>query len=127
VTYCLEVEAVIALNRQIVGAAAFLRDRGGLESALARPMHTSDGQDLYPTVIEKGAALLHGIATTQHFMDGNKRTAWMACVTFLASCELHLVSEADRYADEVVVQVAVGTMGQNQFALWLLEHLEDSK
>jgi death on curing protein len=62
-------------------AADHLRDRAGLESALARPaMHAHyDGADL----ALQAAVLAHGIAEGQHFIDGNKRAALVAMLTFL--------------------------------------------
>lgn len=123
--YCLEVEVVIALNCRFTRDGA-LRSRDGLKGVLARPMHTFGGQDLYPTVIEKAAALLHGIATTQHFIDGNKRTAWLACTTFMDIHGLCLRAEIDAFADDIVVDVANGVMKQEELTLWLLDHLEES-
>lgn len=122
---CLEVEAVIALNAKFTNGGGVLRDRGGLESALARPLHTPFGQPVYPTVIEKAAALLHGIATTQYFVDGNKRTAWMACLVFLREHGMRLVDGMDGYADDFVVGVATGQISQQEVVTWLLDHIEE--
>lgn len=62
--------------------AATVREPSTLDSALHRPTHSWGGQDLYPTVQAKAAALWHGLATTQPFVDGNKRAAFMAMVVF---------------------------------------------
>lgn len=124
-TFCLPVEAVVALNHKVTGNGGLLRDPGGLEGALARPMQTFGGQDLHPTVIAKAAVLLHGIATTQHFFDGNKRTAWMACQAFLEASGMILMAAADAYADDFVVNIATGRIGITEIGLWLLAHLEE--
>jgi death-on-curing protein len=55
-----------------------------LESALARPRASVFGQDAYPDLHLKAAALLHSPARNHALVDGNKRLAWTACRTFLA-------------------------------------------
>src|ERR1700760_197870 len=58
------------------GGSKGVRDQGSLEAALNRPFATFDGQDLYPTVEEKAAAVFESIIINHPFMDGNKRTAY---------------------------------------------------
>ena len=67
-----------------------VRDRGLLESAAARPFHSAFGQDAYPSVPEKAAALFHSLVSNHPFGDGNKRTAVMALDHFLLA-NRHLV------------------------------------
>ena len=55
-----------------------IRDQGLLESAIARPYQTFGGKDLYPTVLEKAAALSESIKINHPFIDGNKRTGLLA-------------------------------------------------
>jgi death on curing protein len=55
----------------------------GLGSALAQPQRTFNGQDLYPTIERKAAALLYSLCQNHPFIDGNKRTAFPASITFL--------------------------------------------
>jgi len=55
-----------------------------LESALGRPFHSLGGQDFYPTVIEKAAALFHSMIANHPFQNGNKRTAVVSVDVFLA-------------------------------------------
>jgi death-on-curing protein len=61
------------------------RDRGLLESACARPFQTAFQAEAYPTVLEKAAALFHGLIANHPFHDGNKRTAVVALDAFLAA------------------------------------------
>ena len=68
-------EAAILINRSLPETAHAVTNRGQLESVLARPMHSFGGQMAYPTLIERAAALLHGVAKAHAFFDGNKRTA----------------------------------------------------
>jgi len=60
-----------------------VRDVGLLDSALARPRSSAFGEDAYPTITLKSAALLHSIANNHALVDGNKRLAWLATVVFL--------------------------------------------
>src|SRR5262245_39537487 len=58
-------------------------DRGLIESAVAQPQMTFDGQDLHPTVIDKAAALGFSLCQNHPFLDGNKRTALASVAVFL--------------------------------------------
>ncbi len=64
------------LHAQILaqsGGALGIRSQGALESALAQPLMTFGGEELYPTVIEKAAALGFSLIMNHPFVDGNKR------------------------------------------------------
>ncbi|OGY11507.1 MAG: hypothetical protein A3H88_01810 [Candidatus Blackburnbacteria bacterium RIFCSPLOWO2_02_FULL_44_9] len=65
------------------GGAHGLRDVGLLESAVARPQASFAGEDFYPTVFEKAAALMHSLLKNHPFVDGNKRTAYASAGIFL--------------------------------------------
>jgi len=72
----LTLEQVLILHQRVIeqsGGAEGIRDRGILESALAQPYMSYDGQDLYPTLIEKVAALGFSLINNHPFVDGNKR------------------------------------------------------
>ncbi|OGH11866.1 MAG: hypothetical protein A2857_01570 [Candidatus Levybacteria bacterium RIFCSPHIGHO2_01_FULL_36_15] len=60
-----------------------IRDLSLLESALFRPQSTYSGEDLYKTIFDKAAALLHSLVLNHPFIDGNKRTAVVAAIIFL--------------------------------------------
>jgi len=60
-----------------------VRDENLLHSAAERPKSSAFGQDAYPTIYEKTAALLESIARNHPFVDGNKRTATTASIVFL--------------------------------------------
>ncbi len=72
-------------NRQIerFGGTSGVRDEGLLESALAQPQATFDGQFLHSTIYEQAVAYLYHLAKNHPFVDGNKRTAFAAMDTFL--------------------------------------------
>jgi death-on-curing protein len=79
----LTVEEVLEINAQVMGSRHVLRDRGLLESAVARPQASAFGTDAYPDLAAKAAALLHSLVLNHPFVDGNKRTAVLATLVFL--------------------------------------------
>ena len=77
---------VLELHRRILaqsGGALGVRDLNLLESAIAQPRVTFAGEDLYPSLLEKAAALGFSIVMNHPFIDGNKRTGHAAMETFL--------------------------------------------
>jgi death-on-curing protein len=78
---CLELEDILHLVRYLsVGPVS---DVGLLDSAVARPRSSAFGEDAYPSVSLKAAALLHSITNNHALVDGNKRLAWLATTVFL--------------------------------------------
>jgi death-on-curing protein len=109
----LDLEDLLELTR-ILGAGP-VRDLGLLDSCTARPRSTAFGQDAYPSVEEKAAALLHSIARGHALVDGNKRLAWLACVVFLDLNGLApQVGDDDAFG--VVVEVAEGRLDVAEIA-----------
>lgn len=84
-----------------------VRDVGLLESAAHRPSAAMFGQEAYPDLIDKAAALLQSLAVNHPLFDGNKRTAWLSCVTFLAMNGIDLRPDIDA-AERLVIDVATG-------------------
>lgn len=77
---------VLELHRRIIeesGGSTGVRDLGGLESAIAQPRMTFGGRDLYPTLIEKAAALCFSLVQNHPFIDGNKRVGHAAMEVML--------------------------------------------
>jgi death on curing protein len=92
-----------------------------LESALAQLRMTFGGEDLYPTLVEKAAALGYSLIANHPFVDGNKRTGHAAMEVFLMlnGCEIQAsVDEQER----VILQVAAGEMKREGFTEWLRGH-----
>lgn len=105
----LDLDDLLDIALEAGGADAAVRDYGLLESALARPRATVFGQDAYPDLHLKAAALLHSLVRNHALVDGNKRTAWTACRTFLAINDQWISApEDDRF--EFVIQVATGEL-----------------
>jgi death-on-curing protein len=69
------------------------------------------GEEAYPDPIDKAAALLQSLAINHPFFDGNKRTAWLSCVTFLAMNGIDLRPDIDA-AERLVIAVATGEMDE---------------
>ena len=85
------------------------RAPGLLASAVHRPRARMFGTAAYDDLYEQAAALLHALATNHPFVDGNKRTAWLATVTFLALNGVDLAGAEQDTAYALVVDVASGT------------------
>jgi death-on-curing protein len=115
---------VLAIHEELLvahGGAAGIRDRGLLESALARPQHIAAYAD--PDIFDLAAAYASGIVRNHPFIDGNKRTGFMAAYTFLGLNRQQLVaSEAE--ATAAVLELAAGTLPEAGFAAWLRDSCE---
>lgn len=69
---------------QLISRAGFyVKDLGLLGSALARPKTTVFGEDAYPSLELKAAALMHSVIKNHPMVDGNKRTSWFTVTAFL--------------------------------------------
>lgn len=111
-TRYLTAEDVLVIARIAIGATPHLRDAGLLDSACHRPSATAFGEDAYPTLIMKAAALLHSLTSNHPFIDGNKRTAWLATVVFLRDngAEVVAVDAYDGAVTDLVLAIAAGTL-----------------
>jgi len=99
------------------GGSLGVRDEGLLESALARPRQIFTYEDA-PTLARLAAAYGFGIAKNHPFIDGNKRTAWVVCATFLEINGREVVaSQAD--AVTAMLGVASGEWPEAKFSKWL--------
>ena len=100
-TEYLDLEDLIAAAESAVGGSAQIREIGLLESAAARPRATVFGEDAYPDLDRKAAALLHSIVTSHPLVDGNKRLGWVALRLFYRMNETDLRVDADEAFDLV--------------------------
>jgi death-on-curing protein len=101
------------------GGAAGVRDMGLFESALARPRNLVGYGS--PDVCELAAAYGYGLARNHPFIDGNKRTAFVAVELFLVLNGCVLVAD-DANCVLTILAVASGTMSETAFATWLREN-----
>ncbi|MEM7333724.1 MAG: type II toxin-antitoxin system death-on-curing family toxin [Chloroflexota bacterium] len=89
----LSAQEILFIHSRLIattGGEHGIRDLSLLESAVARPMATFDGRDLYPDIFTKAAALMSSLAQNHPFVDGNKRTAITSSAMFLRRNNLSL-------------------------------------
>lgn len=98
-----------------------VRDMALLESAVNAPFQTFGGQDLFPSIYEKAARLLYGIANNHAFVDGNKRTAVHAMEVFLIMNRVGLDYTIDEM-EVMVIGIADNTLTYEDAAQWITEH-----
>jgi death on curing protein len=92
-----------------------------LESAIAQPRMTFGGEELYPSLLEKAAALGFSIIMNHPFVDGNKRTGHAATETFLVLNRMEINASVDEQ-ERVVLEIASGELGREAFVEWLQQN-----
>lgn len=102
----LDLDDVLALATRLLGDPPPLRDVGLLASAIARPQATVGGQDAYPTIWLKAAALLQSIVNNHALIDGNKRLGWLATAVFLELNEASVAGATNDDVYDLVIAVA---------------------
>src|SRR5258706_1275867 len=113
-------------NSKILSGKQEIRDIALLDAAMARPAASAFGEDAYPTLREKVAALLHSLTRNHPFTDGNKRTATVAAVFMFAVNGQRVVWQPEEALD-VIVNVAEGQRDVGSLAAWFpLEPCEES-
>ncbi len=121
----LSVEQIMVLHRlslQKYGGAEGVRDFNLLKSAAVRPLVTVMGQDAYPDLFLKAAALLESLSKNHPFLDGNKRTAFISAVVFLEVNGYQLNADQEEAAD-FVLQIAASSKKETEvIAAWLKKH-----
>lgn len=105
----LDVANLLYIAERAIGAPAEIRDVGLLEAAAARPQASAFGEDAYPTVHEKAAALLHSIVRNHALVDGNKRLGLAAVIAFYGVNGRRLTMTNDE-AYDFVISVATGDL-----------------
>ncbi|MBI1794696.1 MAG: type II toxin-antitoxin system death-on-curing family toxin [Chloroflexi bacterium] len=99
-------------------------DLGALESAVAQPRMTFNGEELYPTIVEKASALGFSLIQNHPFVDGNKRAGHAALETFLMLNGYEISASVDEQV-EVVLDVASGKVDRSTFTDWLRNHITE--
>jgi death on curing protein len=117
-------ELVLAIHsRQLAehGGADGVRDQGLLESAIARPRNRFAYEDPTPGIAALAASYAFGIARNHAFIDGNKRSAYVVCRTFLLLNGLDLTANhVERYT--IFLSLAAGTLTEAELETWLTSH-----
>lgn len=104
----LDLEDLLHVARRTLGEVE-IRDVGLLASASARPRSSAFGEDAYPSIHAKAAALLHSIARNHPLVDGNKRLALAATIAFYGLNRFRLTMSNDE-AYELIVAVDAGEL-----------------
>jgi death on curing protein len=120
-TYYLNIVQLIIINEQLVGERSRLRDVDLLEAAVLRPQTSAFGEDAYPRMIDKAAALFHSLARNHAFVDGNKRTATIAMILFLRKNGVEVRWDALRALD-FILDAAQGKFDVQDIADWLMQN-----
>jgi death on curing protein len=108
----LDVEDLLHVAERTIGNVD-VRDLGLLESAAARPQASAFGEDAYPSLLEKAAALIHSIARNHALVDGNKRLALAGGIAFLGVNGLRLTMSNDE-AYDLIISIATGELDDVQ-------------
>jgi len=125
----ISIEDVLRLHElsiKFFGGSSGVRDMDMLESALARPFQTFGGVELYESIFEKSAALLESLVKNHPFVDGNKRTGFLAVLMLLKKSKIKLIAtEAAAY--DFVINVASSQIAFEEIILWLKENSTQSQ
>jgi death-on-curing protein len=116
---------VVELHRQVIQATGGLdgiRDLGALDAAIAQPRMSYGGEDLYPTLAEKAAALCFSLVQNHPFLDGNKRAGHAAMETFLVLNGFEIRATAEEQ-EQLLLSLAAGEVGRADLTQWLSERL----
>ncbi|EGL81740.1 death-on-curing family protein [Caldalkalibacillus thermarum TA2.A1] len=105
------------------GEQAGIKDQGLLESAVYRPQQTVFGQEAYPTLFEKAAALFESLVRNHPFFNGNKRTAFVATDIFLKKNGYKIIPDDEN--EVFIVLVANGNLEFSDIIEWFKQHTEE--
>ncbi|MGB3903965.1 MAG: type II toxin-antitoxin system death-on-curing family toxin [Anaerolineae bacterium] len=117
-------EQVLLLHARVVeetGGSHGVRDIGLLESAVARPQATFEGQELYLDIFSKAAALMDSLIRNHPFVDGKERTGVTSAAIFLGR-DGWLLDVSNRELELFALQVARAELSISETSRWLREH-----
>jgi len=122
-------DVVVAIHQRQLAehdGSAGIRDRGLLESALARPKNLVAYADEQPDLAALAASYAYAITNNHPFVDGNRRTALVVCRTFLAlnRCDCD-ASQEEKY--ETFLCLARGELTEEQLAGWIRAHISTGR
>ena len=122
-------EQILFIHYRVIeetGGGHGIRDLALLQSAVERSKATFEGNDLYPDLFTKAAALMHSIIKNHPFVDGNKRTAITAASIFLMRNNYTLTAsniELERFT----IKVASKDVELKEIAKWFKEHTKKTR
>ena len=95
-----------------------------LESSLSRPFNTFDSIDLYPSIVEKAAALIESLIKNHAFVDGNKRIGYTIMRLFLLSAGFDIEAKEDEKY-KFVISIAEGQLEIEAIRDWINAKLKN--
>ena len=116
-----EVLGLHAEQIRLFGGSSGIRDIGLLQSAMGSVEATFGGAFLHETIFAMAAAYLYGICRSHPFIDGNKRTAVGAALTFLEMNGVEVDADEDAFYD-LVIRVAEGGVSKASVTVFLEDH-----
>lgn len=120
----LMLEEVLELHRLVLaqsGGREGVRDLNAVDSAVAQPTMSFDGEDLYSSLADKAAALGFSLIQNHAFVDGNKRVGHAAMEAFLMFNGHEIDAPVDEQ-EQIIFQVAAGRLGKPDFTEWVRAH-----
>ena len=120
----LDLDDLMDLPRLLLGDSPPIRDVGLLASAVARPQTSVGGDDAYPTIWLKAAALLQSVVGTHALVDGNKRLGWLSVAVFLEINDVNVATASNDDVYALVMEVAQAELALDDIAD-RLRHLID--
>jgi death-on-curing protein len=121
----IDLKTVESIHNMLIdkfGGGKGIRDKGALESAIARPYATFDQKDLYPTTIDIAAAFFESIIINHPFVDGNKRSAYVLMRLILLTDNLDIIATQNEKFD-FVIAASKGESRFDQIKDWLNLHV----
>ncbi len=115
---------ILLIHEQLIretGGSQGLRDEGLLESALAAPFQSFDGEDAFPSIYQKAARLGYGLIKNHPFVDGNKRIGTHIMLVFLALNDITLAYTQEELT-QIILAIAASEKKYEDLLKWLLEH-----
>lgn len=117
-------EQVLFIHSRLIdeaGGSHGLRDLGLLQSAVSRPKATFGGEDLYPDIFQKAAALMESLIKNHPFIDGNKRTAISSTGIFLRM-NGYTLETSQKELEGFTLDMATGKASLNDAAKWFKQY-----
>lgn len=121
----IDLNTVLRLHQKSIedyGGSDGLRDEASLFSAIGRPFQTFNQHDLYPTPVEKAAAIFESLIINHPFIDGNKRTAYLMLRRLLSIYEFDVMAfEEEKY--QMTITASAGQIRFDEIKQWIDDHL----
>lgn len=121
----LSADDIVYIHASVIaqsGGSGGLRDRGALESSVSQPLQSFDGDELYPTILNKAAALAFFLASNHPFVDGNKRVAHAALAITLRLNGYRLSATVNEQ-ERILLRLASGELTRAEFSEWVNAHV----